>query len=65
MVIHAIGELTLFLPMPEREERKIFLACSEKEPDGIDDQEEARSAHYNYRLACFKEQIKIEILRIE
>lgn len=61
MVIHSAADLTLFLPVPEREERKIFLACSEKEPSGIDDRKAARLARYNYRLACFKEQISIAI----
>jgi hypothetical protein len=61
MVIHSAADLTLFLPMPEREERKIFLACSEEEPSGIDDRDEARLANYTYRLNCFKEQLSIAI----
>ena len=61
MVIHSAADLTLFLPMPEREELKIFLTCSEQEPSGIEDRSEARLANYSYRLACFKEQISIEI----
>jgi hypothetical protein len=61
MVIHSVADLTLFLPMPEREERRIFLACSEKEPSGIDDRDEARLANQSYRLACFKEQLSVTI----
>ncbi|WP_367387926.1 hypothetical protein [Lewinella sp. LCG006] len=61
MVIHSAAELTLFLPLPEREERKIFLRCSEKEPADMEDRDEARNATYAYRLSCYKEQIKVAI----
>jgi hypothetical protein len=61
MIIHSPADLTLFLPMPEREELRIFLACSEQEPSGIEDRSEARLASYNYRIACFKEQVSVEI----
>lgn len=60
-VLHSPADLTLFLPMPKRESRKIFLACSDKEPEGIEDREEARLARYAYRQNCFREQIIIEI----
>lgn len=60
-VLHNTADLKLFLPMPEREERKLFLACSETEPVGIEDRDEARTARYNYRLTCFREQLKIEM----
>jgi hypothetical protein len=64
-VLHHTADLKLFLPMPEREERKLFLACSETEPEGIEDRDQARTARYNYRLTCFREQLEIEIDGLE
>jgi hypothetical protein len=59
--IRNLGEFQLFLPLPEREEGRILLLCSQTEPTGEADEDAARQALYAYYTACYQEQIRITI----
>ena len=61
---HHPADFELFIPMPERESRKLLAACSLEKPEKYysDDKIEAsRIATRTYRLACFREQLEILI----
>lgn len=63
-VIHDPAELDLFLPLPERESRKLFQQCSGTKPERTFDTDKLQAyfeASRAYRTACFREQIKVEI----
>ena len=60
--LHDPSALELFIPVPERESRKLFAACSEVAPKrgfSLNKLQASRQAFRAYRQACFQEQIII------
>ncbi len=62
MTIGSVGDLRLFIPLPERASKKLFEACSIEEPNLVftgDERDASIKAIRDYRQTCFAEQMEI------
>lgn len=63
-VLHSPADLRLFIPIPERESRKLLAACSEVAPErelAPDRIDASRRAFRTYYMNCYQEQLEIHL----